>query len=251
MNGKRGVLITMFAVSIAIHILLGAAWSAHRLQTLDNTVVSSPQIFAVLKPASASTITFPQLELSGPKKDSAATPTHTISSKEGSEDLAPSQEDVIPTLSNKLSADTNAAASAPMGPFVSTVDPKKAWINVAESVNYNLLRGISMDISNGEYRLPDELDVRVRATGDLTIEYPLIAAALGKEAVIYVLLLIDERGKKLRVQIVRGDEDFNSTVLEALEKVEFRAALLKQTPVRSLLLLEFEFRRNPPEIGSF
>jgi TonB family protein len=251
MNGKRGVFITMFAVSIAIHVLLGAAWSAHRLHTSHNAVVPSPQIFAVLKPASASPITFPQLELSRPTKNSVATPTHTISSKEEPKDLAPSQEDVIPTLSNKLSAVTNAAASAPMGPFVSTIDPKKAWINVAESINYNLLRGISMDISNGEYRLPDELDVRVRAKGDLTIEYPLIAAAVGKEAVIYVLLLLDEQGQKTRVQIARGDPDFDDAVLKALEKVEFRPAMLKGTPVRSLLILEFEFRRDAPETGSF
>jgi TonB family protein len=108
-----------------------------------------------------------------------------------------------------------------------------------------------MDVTNGEYLLPGEVDLRVRAKGDLSIEYPLIAAAMGKEAVTYVLLLIDEQGKKLRVQIVRGDADFNNAVLEALEKVEFRPAMLKGMPVRSLLLLEFEFRRNPPEIGYF
>jgi outer membrane biosynthesis protein TonB len=256
MNRKRGGLITMFVISIAIHILFGGAWSAYRLHKIHNTAVPSPQIFAVLTPTSTAQITPPQLASAASTKDSVLMPTQITPSK--AKDLAPSanlQKNVLSTLTtkkpNELNAVTPTATSAPMGPFQSEIDPKKAWINVAESVNYNLLRGISMDISGGEYRLPDELDVRVRAKGDLTIEYPLIPAAMGKEAVIYVLLLIDEEGKKVRVQIVRGDPDFDSPVLQALEKVEFRSAILKHKPVRSLLLLEFEFRRNPPEIGSF
>jgi outer membrane biosynthesis protein TonB len=108
-----------------------------------------------------------------------------------------------------------------------------------------------MDISDGEYRLQNDLDKRVRAMGNLTIEYPLIAAALGKEAVVYVLLLIDEEGKKSRMQVVHGDADFSNAVLQALDKVEFRPGVLRDKPVRSIMLLEFEFRRDPPKSGSF
>lgn len=107
-----------------------------------------------------------------------------------------------------------------------------------------------MDVSGGEYRLQGDLDKRVAAKGNLTIEYPLIAAALGNEAMVYVLLLIDEEGKKSRVEIVQGDADFSVAVLQALDKVEFRPGVLKNKPVRSIMLLEFEFRRNPPEPGS-
>ncbi len=255
MNGRRGALITMFVASISIHILLGMAWSAYRLYTIRNTAMASPQIFTVLELKSRLQNTSPPSASNAPTKDFVSTPNHVERVKDLA--LTPNLQKNAPiTLPNKQYNELDfvtptTATSGPMGPFQSEIDPKKSWINVAESVNYNLLRGISMDISSGEYRLPDELDVRVRAKGDLAIEYPLIPAAIGKEAVIYVLLLIDEQGQKIRVQIVRGDPDFDGAVLKALEKVEFRPAILKREPVRSLLLLEFEFRRNPPEMSSF
>jgi TonB family protein len=257
MSDKRNVLNTMFVFSIVVHILLGAAWSAHRLYTAQNAAAPTLQIFAVLKPAFVPDVTSPLTASSAPTNDSVSVPADTTLGKKSLGDLVHSanlQKIVLPTLSakppNELNAATDAIVSVPMGPFQSEIDAKKAWINVAESVNYDLLRGISMDISQGEYRLPDELDTRVRAKGDLTIEYPLVAAAIGKEAVVYVLLLLDEQGRKASVQVIRGSPDFDDAVLQSLEKVEFRPAILKQVAVRSLLILEFEFRRDPPEVGS-
>jgi TonB family protein len=214
----------------------------------------TPQIFAVVRPASLPHIVEPMLAPKLSTRDTVSTPTNNQSKKQTPIDsvLSPPRAESV-QQSNRTDniAAVEAAVNMPMGPFQSTIDLKKAWINVAESVNYDLLRGIGMDVTNGEYRLPGEVDLRVRAKGDLSIEYPLVAAAVGKEAVIYVLLLIDEQGKKLRVQIVRGDVDFNNSVLGALEKVEFRPAMLKGMPVRSLLLLEFEFRRNSPDASAF
>ena len=241
----------MFAISVAIHLLLGAVWSATRLYSVQNVQDSSQNTFTLVRPATITRAIQPAPSL-------VTTGTPSATSKTESRQVIPPELIIKPPSEFALGAKINGASewqfedatNLRMGPFQSEIDPKKAWINVAESVNYDLLRGISMDISQGEYRLPDELDARVRAKGELTIEYPLIAAVIGKEAVIYVLLLIDEEGKKIRVQIVRGDPDFDNAVLQSLEKVEFRPAMLKQVPVRSLLLLEFEFRRNPPEIGS-
>jgi outer membrane biosynthesis protein TonB len=249
MNSNRRVLIAMFVVSIVTHLLLGAVWSAHHLYTIQNMVDADTRIFTIVRSDTSTPIIEP-LAVSVPTKETLSTASNNLLRKSTTSDSAnqaakPTQ---APAPSNINSSELNA--NTPMGPFQSKIDLKKAWINVAESVNYDLLRGISMDISQGEFRLPDELDIRVRAKGDLTIEYPLIAAAMGKEAVVYALLLIDEHGQKIRVQIVRGDPDFDNPVLQSLEKVEFRPAMLKHVPVRSLLLLEFEFRRNPPEIGS-
>jgi TonB family protein len=257
MNGRRNAFFTMFVMSIAFHLLLGVAWSVHRLYTVQNLADVKPQTFRVVKIAPLLTLVEPVRPINVPivptqapsLAPDKARPSAPVVSKlvqpPNSAALAP----IIQPPSELLAANEDSA-NMPMGPFQSKIDPKKAWINVAESVNYDLLRGISMDISKGEYRLPDELDIRVRAKGDLTIEYPLIAAAMGKEAVVYVLLLIDERGQKARVQVIRGSPDFDDAVLQSLEKVEFRPAILKQVAVRSLLILEFEFRRDPPEVGS-
>jgi TonB family protein len=254
MKSRRTAFITMFVTSLVIHFLFAAAWSVHRLRTVKNIMMDpTPQIFAVVRPASLPHIVEPMLAPKFSTRDPVSTPTNNPPKKHTPIDSVlppPPASSVQHSNGTDNIAAAEASVSIPMGLFQSTIDPKKAWINVAESVNYDLLRGIGMDVTNGEYRLPGEVDLRVRAKGDLSIEYPLIAAAMGKEAVTYVLLLIDEQGKKLRVQIVRGDADFNNAVLEALEKVEFRPAMLKGMPVRSLLLLEFDFRRNPPEIGS-
>jgi TonB family protein len=253
MNSKHSVLVTMFVISIAIHLLLGAVWSAHRLYTVRNMMNATTSVFTVVKSATATHIVETPLIINAPTKEPLSIPSKNPLHKNTSSESDSQTRTPIPAPvpePSELNTVTQSLVNAPMGPFISEIDPKKAWINVAESVNYDLLRGISMDISQGEYRLPDELDVRVRAKGDLTIEYPFIPAAMGKEAVIYVLLLIDEQGQKIRMQIVRGDPDFDNAVLQSLEKVEFRPAMLKREPVRSLLLLEFEFRRNPPEIGS-
>jgi TonB family protein len=254
MNGRRKIFVAMFVISIAFHLLLGAVWSVHRLYTVQNLAGVKPQTFRVVKidplPARAEParpINVPIHALSqAPDKIRPSTPT-------AKKLVVPQNSAVLASIiqpPGELLASNEDSTNMPMGPFQSKIDPKKAWINVAESVNYDLLRGVSMDISQGEYRLPDELDIRVRAKGDLTIEYPFIAAAMGKEAVVYVLLLIDEQGQKARVQVIRGSPDFDNAVIQSLEKVEFRPAILKHVAVRSLLILEFEFRRDSPEVGS-
>lgn len=254
MNGRRKVFFTMFVISIAFHLLLGAAWSAHRLYTVQNLADVKPQIFRVVNIAPLPTRAEPARAINVPLRAALSTPDKTRPSLPAASKLALSQNPAAPTpiiqAQSERPTTSEDPANMPMGPFQSKIDPKKAWINVAESVNYDLLRGISIDISQGEYRLPDELDIRVRAKGDLTVEYPLIAAAMGKEAVVYVLLLIDEQGQKTRVQVIRGSPDFDNAVLQSLEKIEFRPAILKHVAVRSLLILEFEFRRDPPEVGS-
>lgn len=254
MNGRRNVFITMFVMSIAFHLLLGAAWSVHRLHTVQNLADVKPQTFRVVKIAPLPTRAEPVRAINVPIPVPPVAPSKIRPSTPAASKLVPSQNSAVLTPiiqpPSELLGANEDSANMPMGPFQSKIDPKKAWINVAESVNYDLLRGISMDISKGEYRLPDELDTRVRAKGDLTIEYPLIAAAMGKEAVVYVLLLIDEQGQKARVQVIRGSPDFDDAVLQSLEKIEFRPAIIKRVAVRSLLILEFEFRRDPPEVGS-
>jgi TonB family protein len=246
-NNKRNVLVTMLIASTMIHVLLGALWSATRLYSAQNLAASTSQDFTVLKMPSSDRVEVPRMARSLEPAGVVVLPlpndTATESPVRGPI-TTPSA--TPPSQAKRQSSVADVPANAPMGPFVSAIDPKKAWINVAESVNYNVLRGISMDVSQGKYLLPDELDVRVRAKGDLVIEYPFIAAALGKEALVYVLLLIDEQGTKTRVEIARGDADFDQAVLHALEKIEFRPAMLKRMPVRSLLLLEFDFRREAP-----
>jgi TonB family protein len=259
MRSRRTAFVVTFALSIGIHVLLGATWSAYRVYTVQNMAEPRPSTFLVkLTNALGAELTpiTPDVLNSSPalqnfklprKIDPVDLPSKTV--------MAPIPI-LIPSLPSTKQTNENAPADndptvLPTGPFQSKIDPKKAWINVAESVNYDLLRGIGMDVSEGEYRLPDEVDQRIRAKGELILEYPLIAAAMGQEAVVYVLVLIDQQGQKKRVQIARGDPAFNDTVLQALEKIEFRPAIIKQAPVRSLLLLEFEFRRNPPEAGSF
>lgn len=247
MNNKRSVLVTMLVASALVHVLLGVLWTTNRLYSVQNFVDPTSRDFTVFRMPSSDRVEMPAIARSSePAAVTLPLLTNTASERP-IRDPTPSTPSVTPPKQADESAiATDVPTNAPMGPFMSAIDPKNAWINVSESVNYNLLRGISMDVSQGEYRLPDELDVRVRAKGDLTIEYPLIAAALGKEAFVYVLLLIDEQGTKTRVEIARGDADFNEAVLHALEKIEFRPAMLKRMPVRSLLLLEFDFRRNAP-----
>jgi outer membrane biosynthesis protein TonB len=255
MNGKRRVLATMLFLSALIHFVFAAAWSAHRLHTVQNMIDLSPRVFTIVKPPELPRVKQPLSKQSvlaevptivrhSPRENTASelAPKVTISLS------APSR---APSLKQPVKPEVTVVdANMPMGPFQSEIDPKKAWINVAESIDYSLLQGISMDVSGGEYRLQGDLDKRVAAKGNLTIEYPLIAAIVGKEAVVYVLLLIDEEGKKSRMQVVHGDPDFSNTVLQALDKVEFRPGVLRDRPVRSIMLLEFEFRRNPPEPGS-
>jgi TonB family protein len=255
MNGKRRVLVTMFVFSMLIHVLLTAVWSAHRLHTVKNMIDHTPRVFTVVRPPELARVN--QLEPPQSVHTEKPATVNQLRRESAASELAPktiapsSKPTTAPDLKQPIKPDVSLAdATMPMGPFQSEIDPKKAWINVAESINYSLLQGISMDVSGGEYRLQSDLDKRVGANGNLTIEYPLIAAALGKEAVVYVLLLIDEEGNKSRVQVVRGDVDFDNAVLLALEKVEFRPGVLKNNPVRSLLLLEFEFRRGPPEPSS-
>jgi TonB family protein len=254
MAGKRSVLVTMFVFSMLIHLLLAALWSAHRLHSVQNMISLSPRTFTVVKSRELS-IEVKPVPLQNVSKLDAPT-MHQLERENTAGEVAPktsksSVATVPSSVRQPIRPDprVDEAANMPMGPFQSAIDPKKAWINVAESIEYSLLQGISIDISGGEYRLQGSLDTRVLAKGDLSIEYPLIAAALGNEAVVYVLLLIDEDGSKSRVQVVRGDPDFNGAVLQALENVEFRPGVLRDKPVRSLMMLEFQFRRNPPEPG--
>lgn len=245
----------MLFLSAFTHFVLAAAWSTHRLHTVQNMIDHSPRAFTMVKPPE-----LPRVKQPLPRQSvHAEVPTIIRQSRREntSSELAPkvtsslSAPSTAPNLIEPIKPDVSLAdGNMPMGPFQSEIDPKRAWINVAESIDYSLLRGISMDVSGGEYRLQGDLDKRVAAKGNLTIEYPLIAAALGNEAMVYVLLLIDEEGKKSRVEIVQGDADFSVAVLQALDKVEFRPGVLKNKPVRSIMLLEFEFRRNPPEPGS-
>jgi TonB family protein len=255
MDSKRRVLVTMFIFSMLIHLLIAAMWSAHRLHSVQNMMSVSSRTFTVVRPPKLPS----ELKLVPLQKvrKPDATNLRQLQRENTANELAPkaltSPAATAPSgvqQAIKPDPSPDEAANMPMGPFQSAIDPKKAWINVAESIEYGLLQGISLDISGGEYRLQSNLDKRVQATGDLTIAYPYIAAALGKEAVVYVLLLIDEEGKKSRVQVLRGDADFDNAALLALEKVEFRPGVLKNNPVRSLMLLEFEFRRNAPEPGS-
>jgi TonB family protein len=254
MNGKRRVLVTMFVFSMLIHLLFAAIWSAHQLYTVQNMIDLTPRIFSVVMPPKLTHVNQPEPAQIVHTEESAT--VNQVHPESTASELAPKtilSFAPITALNLKQPINPNvspAKANMPMGPFQSEIDPKKAWINVAESIDYSLLRGISMDVSGGEYRLQSDLEKRVGATGNLTIEYPLIAAALGKEAVVYVLLLIDEEGRKSRVQVLRGDVDFDNAVLLALEKVEFRPGMSKSKPVRSLMMLEFEFRRNPPKPGS-
>ncbi len=248
----------MLAMSFVAHFLLGAIWSVNNLFIVQNTANPAPIEFTVVKLSSlplngGSAPAFKPLAKVISFTSDSNSPYGHLSRKVIDEVPSPLPPAEPPRAGDKLIekiAPNVMMDDLLMGPFQSEIDPKKAWVNVAESLNYDLLRGISIDVSQGQYRMPGEVELRVRAKGDLTIEYPFIAAALGKEAVIYALLLIDEQGQKIRVQIARGDPDFDNAVLQSLEKVEFRPAMLKQVPVRSLLLLEFEFRRNPPEIGS-
>lgn len=254
MNSKRSVLVTMSIFSMLIHLLLAAVWSAHRLHSVQNMINVSPRTFTMVKPPELPSEVKHVPSQNVPKPD--ATTLRQLRREKIVNEFAPEalSSDAVPTkpsVRHLIKPDISSAdANMPMGPFQSAIDPKKAWINVAESIEYGLLQGISLDISGGEYRLQSGLDKRVQATGDLTIEYPLIAAALGKEAVVYVLLLIDEEGRKLRVQVLRGDADFDNAVLAALEKVEFRAGVLRNNAVRSLMILEFDFRRDPPKPAS-
>jgi outer membrane biosynthesis protein TonB len=255
MDSKCKVLVTMFIFSMLIHLLLAASWSAYRLHSVQNMINVSPRTFTMVRPPELPDEVKPVPSQNVRKPDTTTlrqlqreNTANELASKTPTSSTATAPSSVRQPI--KPDASPDDAANIPMGPFQLAIDPKKAWINVAESIDYSLLQGISMDVSDGEYRLQSDLDKRVRATGNLTIEYPFVAAALGKEAVVYVLLLIDEEGKKSRLQVVHGDLDFSNSVLQALDKVEFRPGVLRDEPVRSLLLLEFEFRRNPPEIGS-
>jgi periplasmic protein TonB len=256
MVGKRSVLVTMFIFSMLIHLLLAALWSAHRLHSVQTMISVSLRTFTVVRPPElpSEVKLVPLQKVRKPD----ATNLRQLQRENTANELAPkaltSPAATAPSgVQQPIKPDPSPdeAANMPMGPFQSAIDPKKAWINVAESIEYSLLQGISIDISGGEYRLQSGLDTRVLAKGDLTIEYPLAAAALGSEAVVYVLLLIDEDGSKSRVQVVRGDPDFDRAVLQALERVEFRPGVLRGNPVRSLIMLEFKFRRNPPKPNEF
>lgn len=250
MDSKRNVLATMFAISVAIHLLLGIVWSARRMYTVQNVAGANTKAFTVYKTISAS-LTHAPLPTRVRGNTALAKGEPEFHQMPPSELLGKSlMLEEFSSYADKAGEKQEDLANLRLGPFQSEIDPRKAWINVAESTNYSLLNGISMDLSKDEFRLPDEVDVRIRAKGALSIEYPLIAAAMGKEAAVYALLLIDEQGQKTRVQVVHGDADFDNAVLSALEKIEFRPAMLKSIPVRSLLILEFDFRRNPPEPGS-
>lgn len=197
---------------------------------------AADQLRAVQTPAP----TNPEADKTRPSSTSAATAA-----------IPPAMSKSIPaptTSVAKLSPPTETTQPSKSSPFEGEIDPKQAWINVAESPNLGLLQGVTIDVSGGSYYLSEEVDVRVRARGDLKVEYPVSAAVLGSEGVVYVMLLIGDQGQKDRVQILSGPPMFDAAVLQSLEPIEFLPAMLKDKPVASILLLEFEFRRKPPAI---
>lgn len=247
MKDSRKVLIVAVVASLIAHAILAIAYSAHRRHVVVTASDTTPQVLKLVTARLAKVESEPTSTLAIPLKRVAAlakAPTLADAPvlQQSSANLPRVQVQAEP-----LVVPAAQVAIKPSGPFISPIDPKQAWINVAESVNYDLLRGITMDIAQGEYRLSTEVDVRVRAKDDLAIEYPVFAAAFGKEAALYVLLLIDEQGRKNRVEVIRGDVEFHEAILQALDRVEFRPAMLKNQPVKALLLLEFEFRRAGPD----
>lgn len=248
MKDSRKVLVVAVVASLIAHAILAVAYSAHRRHVVVTTSATTPQLPEVITARLAKAEPEPKaIPTTAPLKRPNTPPKMPAVA-----DTSPPQKILqssppVQVQAELLAMSAAEAALKPPGPFVSPIDPKQAWINVAESVNYDLLRGVTMDIAQGEYRLSGEVDVRVRAKGDLAIEYPVFAAAFGKEAVLYVLLLIDEQGRKNRVEVIRGDVEFHEAILQALERVEFRPAMLKNQPVKALLLLEFEFRRTGPD----
>jgi Gram-negative bacterial TonB protein C-terminal len=251
-HDSRKFLLLALAVSIAFHVMLGLAWSAFRL----HAIISNSPESQLTKPFRLVKTNTQEGQTSRPV---ASEPKHVppvLVQSSGSAlpsiripPLLPRLEAAREPPEKMIEATDEFVPIKPPGPFVSPIDPKQAWINVAESVNYGLLDGFKMDVSQGEYRLSTELDVRVRARGDLLLEYPLMAAAIGKESVIYVILQIDENGNRTRTEIVRGDADFDRTVIDALDMVQFLPGKIRERPVKSILILEFAFRRSPPEIG--
>jgi hypothetical protein len=137
MKSRRAAFITMFVTSLVIHFLLAAAWSVHRLRTVKNITDITPQIFTVIRPASLPHIVEPIL---GPKlstRDPVSTPTNNPPKKHTPIDAVlppPPASSVQHSNGTDNIAAAEASVSIPMGPFQSTIDPKKAWINVAESV---------------------------------------------------------------------------------------------------------------------
>jgi periplasmic protein TonB len=254
MVSKRSVLFTMFIFSMLIHLVVAVLWSANMLHGVQKMMNFSPRTFTVVRTPELPNEVNPDPLQRVSKLDAPTMHRLERQNTTGEEAIRTLIKPAASTayiVRQPIRPDASPveATNMPMGPFQSAIDPKKAWINVAESIEYGLLKGISIDVSGGEYRLQDSLDTRVLAKGDLTIEYPLTAAALGSETVVYVLLLIDEDGNKSRVQVVRGDPDFDRAVLQALERVGFRPGVLRGKPVRSLMMLEFKFRRDPPEPG--
>jgi hypothetical protein len=117
-----------------------------------------------------------------------------------------------------------------------------AQVNVAESHDYDLLKGFSMDISKGHFALQTELEVRVKALDELKIYYPFsLATAMRKREYVYIVLLIDELGNTVRMQPLFGQERLYNTTMDALEKVRFTPGIVRGEGHKSLLLLEFEY----------
>ena len=143
MKSNRSVLITMFAISVGIHLFLSAVWSASRIYGAQNRADESTRTFTVIE-----TLPAPVARESAPARmnnTNVSTPPKTSDKLKSRELSAPELTQKTPPP-DKFSEDTYTAGNERtglehlrVGPFQSEIDPKKAWINVAESNNYQLL----------------------------------------------------------------------------------------------------------------
>ncbi|MBM3319296.1 MAG: energy transducer TonB [Candidatus Eisenbacteria bacterium] len=73
-------------------------------------------------------------------------------------------------------------------------------------------------------------------------DYPALARQAGIEGTVVAKVYIDEKGRVIRVEIVQSPaEIFNEPVKQALFKSEFYPAKQRDIPVKSRILVPFEF----------
>ena len=77
----------------------------------------------------------------------------------------------------------------------------------------------------------------------VTPRYPEAARQAGLEGTVWVKILVDEKGKVPKVEIVRSDaEIFNQPALEAAKQFVFTPALLNGEPVCVWVSIPFHLR---------
>jgi periplasmic protein TonB len=240
-------------VSLLLHGVFALSLSATRVHLVTNGIeMGSPLTVVSMTPPTLQQPSPPVASEPSAVKPPDITPPAREARTKATTDVPAKPETVKPEpvkTPRDLEIGPPRQTNTDEGPFVSPIDRSTAWMNVAEVTNYALLQGVSIDVTNGEFRLSTELDVRVRARGDLVLEYPIDAALLGEEGAVYIMLLIDEQGGKRDVRVLNGKPVFVAAVLRALEPIQFTPGRLRGNPVRSILLLEFDFRREPPPLG--